>query len=88
LLDRFGITAEVLTLRDPELRYEVVRRRLAFERDPGGFHRDWEMREREEAECIRQAADSLQEVKLDEDWPGPLLISVPRRVSTACAAIW
>ena len=34
LLDRFGITAEVLTLRDPELRYEVVRRRLAFERDP------------------------------------------------------
>ena len=66
LLDRFGITAEVLTLRDPELRYEVVRRRLAFERDPAGFRRDWEMREREEAECIRQAADSLGEVKLDE----------------------
>ncbi|HEX9870798.1 MAG TPA: ATP-binding protein, partial [Candidatus Tectomicrobia bacterium] len=35
LLDRFGITAEVLSLRDPELRYEVVQRRLAFERDPG-----------------------------------------------------
>jgi len=49
LLDRFGITAEVLTLRDPDLRYEVVRRRLAFERDPAGFRRDWEMREREEA---------------------------------------
>jgi magnesium chelatase subunit D len=66
LLDRFGITAEVLTLRDPELRYEVVRRRLAFERDPSEFRRDWEVREREEAECIRRAADSLGEVKLDE----------------------
>jgi magnesium chelatase subunit D len=66
LLDRFGITAEVLTLRDPDLRYEVVRRRLAFERDPGGFRRDWEAREREEAECIRQAAESLGEVRLDE----------------------
>ena len=66
LLDRFGITAEVLTLRDPELRYEVVRRRLAFERDPNGFRRDWQAREWEEAECIRLAADSLGEVKLDE----------------------
>lgn len=66
LLDRFGITAEVLTLRDPELRYEVVRRRLAFERDPSGFRRDWEAREREEAECISRAAESLGEVKLDE----------------------
>jgi magnesium chelatase subunit D len=66
LLDRFGITAEVLTLRDPELRYEVVRRRLAFERDPSGFRRDWEAREWEEAECIRRAAESLGEVTLDE----------------------
>jgi magnesium chelatase subunit D len=66
LLDRFGITAEVRTLRDPELRYEVVRRRLAFERDPGGFRREWETREQQEAECIRQAAAALGEVQLDE----------------------
>jgi magnesium chelatase subunit D len=66
LLDRFGITAEVLTLRDPELRYEVVRRRLAFEREPGEFRRDWEAREREEAERIRQAALGLPKVQLDE----------------------
>ena len=66
LLDRFGITAEVLTLRDPELRYEVVRRRLAFERDPGEFRRDWEAREGEEAERIREAAECLPRVQLDE----------------------
>ena len=65
MLDRFGITAEVLTLRDPELRYEVVRRRLAFERDPSGLRRDWEAREREEA-SVSAGPPSLGEVELDE----------------------
>ena len=65
LLDRFGITAEVLSLRDPELRYEVVQRRLAFERDPGGFRERWAATEQEEAERIRQGAAILPEVQLD-----------------------
>ena len=78
LLDRFGITAEVLSLRDPELRYEVVRRRLAFERDPGGFRRTWEAREQEEAERIRQAAAGLAEVQLDEQ--------LARSIADICAA--
>jgi magnesium chelatase subunit D len=66
LLDRFGITAEVLSLRDAELRYEVVRRRLAFEQNPSGFGLDWEAREQEEAQRIRHAAALLPEVCLDE----------------------
>ena len=37
LLDRFGLTVEVAAPRDPELRAEVVRRRIAFESDPAGF---------------------------------------------------
>jgi magnesium chelatase subunit D len=78
LLDRFGITAEVLTLRDPELRYEVVRRRLAFERDPGGFRRDWERREQEEAERIRDAALSLPRVQLNE--------GLARSIADICAS--
>src|SRR5919108_2518485 len=78
LLDRFGITAEVLTLRDPELRYEVVRRRLAFERDPGGFRQAWEAREQEEAERIRKAAMCLPEVRLDE--------RLARSIADLCAA--
>jgi magnesium chelatase subunit D len=65
-LDRFGITAEVLTLRDPTLRYEVVRRRLAFERDPERFRRDWAACEQEEAQRIQRAAALLPEVQLDE----------------------
>jgi magnesium chelatase subunit D len=78
LLDRFGITAEVLTLRDPELRYEVVRRRLAFERDPGGFRRDWQAQEQEEAERIRGAAAGLPQVQLDE--------GLARSIADICAS--
>ncbi len=37
LLDRFGLTVEVAASRDPDERAEVVRRRLAYEADPGGF---------------------------------------------------
>ncbi|HEU5484560.1 MAG TPA: VWA domain-containing protein, partial [Microlunatus sp.] len=37
LLDRFGLTVEVAAPRDPELRAEVVRRRLAYDADPTGF---------------------------------------------------
>ena len=37
LLDRFGLAVEVRAPRDPELRTEVVRRRLAFDADPEGF---------------------------------------------------
>lgn len=65
-LDRFGITAEVLSLADPALRYEVVRRRLAFEQDPAGFCHAWKAHEQDEALRIRQAASTLPQVQLDE----------------------
>jgi magnesium chelatase subunit D len=37
LLDRFGLTVEITAPREPELRAEVVRRRMAFDRDPASF---------------------------------------------------
>nr|WP_084541127.1 VWA domain-containing protein [Nocardioides alkalitolerans] len=37
LLDRFGLTVEVAAPREPALRTEVVRRRLAFDADPDAF---------------------------------------------------
>ncbi|MDQ6525392.1 VWA domain-containing protein [Nocardioides sp. LHD-245] len=37
LLDRFGLTVEVAAPRDPALRAEVVRRRMAHDTDPAGF---------------------------------------------------
>jgi magnesium chelatase subunit D len=41
LLDRFGLAVEVRAPADPVCRAEVVRRRLAFDADPGGFARGW-----------------------------------------------
>src|SRR5579875_3400495 len=41
LLDRFGLAVQVAGPRDPELRAEVVRRRLAFESDPAAFAARW-----------------------------------------------
>ncbi|HEY5980714.1 MAG TPA: magnesium chelatase subunit D family protein [Microlunatus sp.] len=37
LLDRFGLTVEVAAPRDPALRSEVVRRRLAYDADPAAL---------------------------------------------------
>ena len=37
LLDRFGLTVDVAASREPLTRVEVMRRRLAFERDPQAF---------------------------------------------------
>jgi magnesium chelatase subunit D len=37
LLDRFGLTVEVAAPRDPTLRAEVVRRRMAHDADPASF---------------------------------------------------
>ena len=37
LLDRFGLTVEVAAPREPKLRAEVIRRRMAFDRDAAAF---------------------------------------------------
>ena len=40
LLDRFGLAVDVQAERDVEVRAEVVRRRIAFDRDPEGCWRN------------------------------------------------
>ncbi len=41
LLDRFGLTVEVAAPTEPELRAEVVRRRMAYDADPETFAATW-----------------------------------------------
>ncbi len=55
LLDRFGLSADVLAPTDPTARAEAVRRRLAFDADPVGFAAGWEA---EEDELRRRLAQS------------------------------
>jgi magnesium chelatase subunit D len=40
-LDRFGLAADVVSLSDPSVRSEAVRRRLDFDADPTAFGRRW-----------------------------------------------
>ncbi len=67
LLDRFGLTVEVASSRDPEQRVEVVRRRLAYEADPDGFAARYAEEDARLAEEIESAQKLLPAVKLPDD---------------------
>ena len=66
LLDRFGLTVEVAAPRDPLLRAEVIRRRMAYERDPAVFVDGFAEQEIEPPERIRPARRRVGAVRLGD----------------------
>ena len=66
LLDRFGLTVEVAAPRDPALRVEVVRRRMAFDADPEAFAREYADAERALTDRIHAAQKLVAEVELGD----------------------
>ena len=62
LLDRFGLAIEVHGLKDPRLRTQVVRRRIAFETDAAAFCEQWQGAEAELRRQIATARQLLPEV--------------------------
>lgn len=78
LLDRFALAVDVAGPDEPADRAEVVRRRIAFERDPTGFLRKYQEDETAIRERVRRARALLPEVTLDDE----LLASLTR----ICAA--
>ena len=87
LLDRFGLGVEVRGPREPELRAEIVRRRLAFERDPERVRRRL-ARRGGGARCAHRhchASGCRASGCPSASW-GASSPPVPRSVSTACAA--
>jgi magnesium chelatase subunit D len=78
LLDRFGLTVEAVAPQDPDVRAEVIRRRLAYDRDPGAFAAGWALAEAELAERIVAARDRLDRVVLTD--------AALRQVASVCAA--
>jgi magnesium chelatase subunit I len=79
LLDRFGMSVEVRTVRDPELRVRVVDQRTAFDSDPEGFQAA--VAEMQEAlrERVVAARELLGEVAIDND--------LRIRISTICGEL-
>ncbi|WP_206789109.1 putative cobaltochelatase [Amycolatopsis sp. MtRt-6] len=67
LLDRFGLTVEVASSRDPEQRVEVVRRRLAYEADPDAFAAQYAEEDAKLAADIEAAQRLLPAVKLPDE---------------------
>jgi len=66
LLDRFGLTVEVSAPRDPVLRAEAVRRRLAFDADPDGFAATYAAAQDRLRARIQQAQELLAQVALTD----------------------
>ena len=66
LLDRFGLTVEITAPRDPELRAEVVRRRMAFDREPAAFVAAYAAEEHELRVRIATARALLPSVHLGD----------------------
>jgi magnesium chelatase subunit D len=67
LLDRFGLTVEVAAPRDPELRSEVVRRRLSYDADPTAFAARFAEDESALRSRLAAAQQRLASVRLS-DW--------------------
>jgi magnesium chelatase subunit D len=67
LLDRFGMLVQVSSSREPAVRAEVVRRRLAFETDPAAFTASWTTEQNGLRERIAAARECLPQVFLGDD---------------------
>ncbi|HJQ04298.1 MAG TPA: VWA domain-containing protein [Nocardioides sp.] len=66
LLDRFGLTVEVAAPRDPGLRAEVVRRRMAYDADPAAFSAGYAAAEAAFAERVAHARERVAKVLLGD----------------------
>ncbi|MCG7594048.1 magnesium chelatase subunit D family protein [Mycobacterium sp. PSTR-4-N] len=78
LLDRFGLTVDVVASRDVDVRAEVIRQRLAYEADPGGFAARYADADAELARHIADARARISDVVLPD--------SELRRIAALCAA--
>ncbi|WP_070380661.1 magnesium chelatase subunit D family protein [Rhodococcus sp. WMMA185] len=78
LLDRFGLAVDVAASREVDVRMEVIRRRLDFERDPASFAQRYAAEDAAFAAAILEARDRLDAVELDE-------IEL-RRIASVCAS--
>jgi len=68
LLDRFGMHAEIRTIKDPELRVRVVEERMSFDQSPQIWIDKYETKQIEIQNRIIQAQNLLKNVTLSRDF--------------------
>ena len=67
LLDRFGMSVEVRTVREAKLRVQVVDQRTAFDNDPESFSDSVQEKQETLQQKVVDAQNILNEVFIDED---------------------
>ncbi len=67
LLDRFGMSVEVRTVREAKLRVQVVDQRTAFDNDPESFSDSVQAKQESLQQKVVDAQNILNEVLIDED---------------------
>ncbi len=67
LLDRFGMSVEVRTVREAKLRVQVVDQRTAFDNDPESFSNSVQDDQDSLQQKVVDAQNLLNEVSIDED---------------------
>ena len=67
LLDRFGMSVEVRTVREAKLRVQVVDQRTAFDKDPESFSDSVQANQESLQQKVVDAQNLLNEVFIDED---------------------
>ena len=67
LLDRFGMSVEVRTVREAKLRVQVVDQRTAFDNNPDAFSDSVEENQASLQQKVIDAQNILNEVSIDED---------------------
>ena len=67
LLDRFGMHSEIRTVRDPELRVQIVEQRSSFDKNPQECLQQYSTGQEEFRQRIIRAQEILGDVSLDYD---------------------
>lgn len=63
LLDRFAFAVQIKGLLDPELRMQIMERRISFESDPEAFIAKWQVQEKELSDKIELARERVNQVR-------------------------
>jgi magnesium chelatase subunit I len=67
LLDRFGMHAQVGTVRDAELRVKIVEERALFDKEPKSFRESYKAEQEKLQQQITTARSNLSAVQIDRD---------------------
>ncbi len=79
LLDRFGLSVEVLTPNDANLWVDIVKRRDAYERNPAAFCAQWADEDTKTSRRITSARKRLPDVTVTDD--------IQKQAATLCMAL-